>query len=75
MGVGVIGAGNFAQQQHLPNLARIDAAQLIGVCDIEPTRAESAGRAYGAESSHADYRTLLDNARIDAVVIAVRITN
>lgn len=72
VGVGLIGAGNFAQHQHLPNLARIPECQLVAVCDVrEPVARATADRWHAAYAS-TDHQKLLADPAIDAVVIAVR---
>jgi len=38
IGVGLIGCGNFARRQHLPNLAALPSARLIAVCDADAAR-------------------------------------
>lgn len=70
--IGVIGLGNFARQQHLPNLARIPEVSLCSLCDIDPDRAKSLAQKYGVESWAVDYAAVLEDPRIDAVVVAVR---
>ena len=63
IGVGSLGrhhARNFAE------LARENRCQLIGVCDIDESRAAEIAAAYGCEA-YTDWRTLLD--KVDAVSI------
>jgi len=36
LGVGVIGAGRWANWAHLPGWARDDRCQIVGVCDLDP---------------------------------------
>jgi predicted dehydrogenase len=70
--VGVIGLGNFARRQHLPNLARMPEAHLRAVCDIDQDLAGEIRAKYGAEYAVGDYRRILDDKAVNAVVIAVR---
>ncbi len=70
--VAVIGAGNFARRQHLPNLARIPECRLRAVCDLDAALAERMRERWGAEYAAADYRRVLDDREVEAVVIAVR---
>ncbi|MEI7832383.1 MAG: Gfo/Idh/MocA family oxidoreductase [bacterium] len=70
--VAIIGAGNFAQQQHIPNVARIPECRLHAICDVRLAVAEEMTRCYNAAYATADYRQILDDSAVDAVVIAVR---
>lgn len=80
--VALIGAGNFAQRQHLPNLYRIPEAMLSIICDMNFDLAERLCSRYAVPASNAssastpqpesDYRKVLANPDIDAVVIATR---
>ena len=82
IGVGLIGRGAMGSG-HLHRLAGDPAFQVLGVCDVDPTRRE-AGRAlvddmhaaeraqgqYRACVAYNDYRELLARTDLDAVVIA-----
>lgn len=70
--IGMIGAGNFARNLHLPNLARIPECRLHAVCDVKTEVADTAAAHYGAVYACTDYRRVLDDPTINAVVIAVR---
>jgi len=72
VGVAVIGAGNFARRQHLPNIHRTPEARLIAVCDIDEENAQREAKRYEALYAETDYRRLFEDGRIEAVVIAVR---
>lgn len=70
--VACIGCGNFAQWQHLPNLARLPNATLHAVCDQNPATAEAAATAYHADRALTDPQEVFDDPAVEAVVIAVR---
>ncbi len=80
--VALIGAGNFARRQHLPNLHRIPEAELMTICDVNNELAESLCARYAAPTTsgsptqmpraETDYRRVLDDREIEAVVIATR---
>lgn len=72
LGAALIGAGNFSRRQHLPNLHRIPEAQLVAVCDVDDDVANKQAAKYHALYAETDYRRVLSDDRIDAVVIAVR---
>lgn len=69
--VAVIGAGNHTKLRLLPELKRA-GAQLVGIASASGVTAAHAARKYGFESSTTDYRTLLDDPRVDAVMITTR---
>lgn len=71
LGLGVIGCGRIAQAHlaaaaHLANLVR-----LVGVADPLPDRAEAAARKYDAPVAVQDYRRLLEDPAVEAVVVTV----
>lgn len=72
VGVGVIGLGNFARRQHLPNLARIAQCHLRVVCDLQSAVAAEVQQRYRVDKAVTDHRQVLDDPAVRAVVIAVR---
>ena len=74
LGVGVIGAGRWANWAHLPGWVRDDRCQLVGVCDTEIDRAEKAAKEFGARVVTADYRDLLNRDDIDVIDVVTRDT-
>ena len=67
-GVGVIGAGNFAQAILLPALAGT-GAELRIVADLDPKAAGYAARKFGFGQATTDYREILNDPRIGTVLI------
>lgn len=72
VGVGLIGCGNFARWQHLPNLARLPQADFRWTCDRDSALAEDCARRFGAAHASDDAAQVLDDDQVKAVVIAVR---
>lgn len=70
--VAVVGCGNFARRQHLPNLARMPTAQLRWVCDVSKETAVATARAFGAVSHTSDLDTILSDPETEAVILTVR---
>lgn len=67
--IGLIGAGRIGKL-HAQNLAfRIPEANLLAVADISVQAAEKYAADFRVPTAAQDYRTLLDNPAIDAVVI------
>lgn len=72
VGVAVIGAGAIAQAFHLPGIGRIPGCRLEAVADRVGGTAKQAGEKYGARYCTTEYRELLDDAKVQAVVVATR---
>jgi predicted dehydrogenase len=72
VGLGLIGAGDFARGVLLPALQRLPAAQPVGIVSATGTSARSAGERYGFRYCATEFATLLEDRRIQAVVIATR---
>jgi predicted dehydrogenase len=73
IGVAVIGAGNFAQAFHLPNLKSLSSKyQILAIADTVGTVAESTAKRYEASYATTDYRQVLADDNVDMVVITTR---
>ncbi len=72
VGVAVVGAGGIAQAFHLPNLRRIAGCRLTAVADRLGSTAKQAAEKFGADYCTTDFRAVLGDDDIDAVVIATR---
>lgn len=68
--VGYIGAGNLAQQVHLPNLASHPACQLVALAEVRRGLGERVQRRFGIERLYPDHRAMLEDATIDAVAVS-----
>src|SRR3982750_3452370 len=80
--VGAIGVGRISRGHDLPGIWKYDQAQIIAVCDLDAHRVDEGktllntvytkktGKAYSATLGYHDYRELLANKDIDAVVIS-----
>src|SRR5215475_1996558 len=69
LGVGVIGAGRWANWAHLPGWKRDERCDIVAVCDTDIDRAKAAADKFGAKVVTADYADLL--ARDDIAIIDV----
>lgn len=80
--VAAIGTGRISRGHDMPGVWKFDHAQLMAVCDLDTKRAQDAktlvnefytkktGKAYDGVSVYTDYRELLKNKDIDAVIIS-----
>ena len=80
--IGAIGTGRISRGHDLPGLWRYDTARIVAVCDLDSQRVEDArtlvnghyakttGKAYNGVTTYSDYRELLANKDVDAVVIS-----
>ncbi|MCL5275104.1 MAG: Gfo/Idh/MocA family oxidoreductase, partial [Chloroflexi bacterium] len=69
--IGIVGAGWWSTQAHLPSLAEYPAAEVVAIADLNPARLRAAGDAYGVERRYTDFRRMLDEERLDGVIVAV----
>ena len=70
VGVGLIGVGRFSGGQLVPWLRKIPEADLLGVATAQGATAQSAARRFRIPLATTDYRELLAQPAIQAVVIA-----
>ncbi len=71
LGIGVIGAGRWANWAHLPGWARDERCQIVAVCDTDAERAAAAADKYGAIGT-GDYTDLLKRDDIDIIDVVTR---
>lgn len=72
VGVAVIGAGGLANAFHLPNLRRIAGCRLVAVADRLGSTAKQAAEKFSADYCTTDFRSVLGDEAIDAVIVATR---
>lgn len=65
--VGVYGAGNFANRQHLPNLTRIDGVRVVAVCDVDAQAARDTAARFAIPGVYTDGMAMLDGEALDAL--------
>src|SRR5882762_358088 len=80
--IGAIGTGRISRVHDLPGVWRYADAQIIAVCDLDNKRVEDArklvnqyyskktGKSFDGVIRYGDYRELLQNKEIDAVLIS-----
>jgi predicted dehydrogenase len=70
LGVAVIGAGTISQTVHLPVLSSLSRVRLLAICDVDVARATAAAKRFGVPRTTTDYREVLADPAVAAVVIA-----
>ncbi|HEY4655707.1 MAG TPA: Gfo/Idh/MocA family oxidoreductase, partial [Cyclobacteriaceae bacterium] len=80
--VGAVGTGRISRVHDLPGVWRYDHAQVVAVCDLDTKRADEArtlvnnyytkknGKDYDGVKVYNDYRELLQNKDVDAILIS-----
>ena len=80
--IGAIGTGRISRIHDLPGVWKYDNAQIMAVCDLDSKRMEDAkrlvngyyakktGKNYDGVTGYLDYRELLKNKDVDAVLIS-----
>lgn len=71
--IALIGAGNFARSTHLPNIAeRLDKLELRAIANRTGHTAVTCAEQFGAAYATSDYKDVLADPDVDAVIIATR---
>ncbi len=72
LGVALVGAGNLARWQHLPNVRKVPGAFVRVVCSSSGVRGRSYGERFGAAYCTTEYDAVLSDPKVDVVLIASR---
>jgi predicted dehydrogenase/threonine dehydrogenase-like Zn-dependent dehydrogenase len=72
LGIGVLGAGNFAQSTLLPALKAIPNAAFVGVCNATGPRSRHAAEKFGFAYCADSEQEILHDPNVKAVVISTR---
>jgi predicted dehydrogenase/threonine dehydrogenase-like Zn-dependent dehydrogenase len=72
LGVAVVGAGNLAKWEHLPNLRKISSVVLRAICSANGARGKSYALRFGAAYCASDYDEILRDPDVDMVAIMTR---
>jgi len=70
--IGMIGAGQFATSVLLQALKKVDGVNLVGLSAASGLSSKSAAENFGFEYCTTDYKKVLSDEKIDAVIIATR---
>jgi predicted dehydrogenase len=72
LGLALIGAGNLARWEHLPNAKKIGSLELRAVCSASGARGKTYAERFGANYSTSSYDQVLSDPSVDVVLIATR---
>lgn len=70
LGIGIIGAGSIAES-HLSACRAELGARAVAIADLNLDLARERAAKYGVSAVYTDYRELLDNPEVDAVIVCV----
>lgn len=68
--IGVIGLGGVAQLVHLPNLSKINNAEISAVAEVKQSRLNAIADKFNVKERFKDYKEMLEKVQLDAVIIA-----
>ena len=71
--IGVIGAGWWATENHIPHLAERDEVELTSVCKLEEDQLSFVKNKFNFKHASTDFKEMLDLSYLDGVVILHRI--
>ena len=68
--IGVIGAGWWATENHIPHLAERDEVELTSVCKLEEDQLNFVKNKFNFKYASTDFKEMLDLSYLDGVVIS-----
>lgn len=67
--IALIGAGGMANGVHYPSLRECEDVNLVGLCDMVPSKLQATAERFEIEQTFTDYRQMLEKTSPDAVYI------
>ena len=67
--VGIIGAGSFTQQRHIPKLQELSGVDILAVCNRTQQTVQEVAKTFGIPRAFTDWREVIAQPDIDAVLI------
>ena len=67
--LGVIGAGWWATEAHIPGILAHPNSRLVALCDPHAGRLAEAASAYNIKKTYSDYREMLEREELDAAIV------
>ena len=68
--IGVVGAGWWSTQAHLPALTTYAAVESVALADLNADKLHAASAVYPLSGQYTDFRRMLDEEKLDGVVVA-----
>ena len=65
--IAIYGAGNFANQTHIPNLKQIEGVDIVALCDVNENALQDTATRFDIERTYMDAHTMLASETIDAL--------
>jgi len=70
--IGIIGAGRWAANAHLPGFARSPLSEIVAICDFNRDLAQERARQFNIPHVYTDYQEMLAREDIDVVDVCTR---
>ena len=67
--IALIGAGGMANGVHYPSLRECEDVNLVGLCDLVPSKLQATAERFEIDQTFTDYRQMLEQTSPDAVYI------
>jgi len=67
--VALVGAGGMANGVHYPSLSEMKDVRMAAICDLVPEKAHETAERFAIPKVYADYRTMLEEVKPDAVYV------
>ncbi|MDE0553791.1 MAG: Gfo/Idh/MocA family oxidoreductase [Candidatus Poribacteria bacterium] len=67
--IALIGAGGMANGVHYPSLSECEDVNLVGLCDLIPSKLQATAERFEIEQTFTDYKQMLEKTRPDAVYV------
>lgn len=67
--IGIVGLGNNTRKRHVPGFRSIEGVEIVSVCNRRPESTQAAAREFGIPKTFDDWRQLVADDDIDAVMI------
>ncbi len=68
--IAVVGLGGIAQLVHLPILSKLNSVNIAAVSEVNKNRLKTVGNKFNVSNQYSDYKKMLAENDIDAVIIA-----
>ena len=73
LGIGVIGAGRWAETAHLPGWLRDPRCNVVAICDLHEERAREFAQRFGIPEWTHDWQALISRSDVDVIDVATSI--